>query len=346
MKKITIITIALLIGLALLGCGMNVPDEITSDPSINELKSIEIGGIAQWIHIKGDDESKPLLLVLHGGPGFSMMPMIGQMNKALEEEFIVVNWDQRGSGKSYDPNIPIDSMTLDQFVLDANELTNYLRKAFNKDKIYILGHSFGSLMGMKLIEEYPENYCGYFGTGQMIDFISNEQLGYDFALAKAEETDNGEVIEILKSVGRPDSQGNYMLEDGYEETSKYIEYYGGALYEKDSIDPIYDLIFDSAIYENDEQNLLDGYEFSQLIFDDEAVRTINLQEDIRVVEVPVYFLQGRHDYDTPSELVQSYFEILEAPKKELIWFEQSAHFPFYEEADKFSETIIEVVKCK
>ncbi len=303
MKKITIITIALLIGVALLGCGMNVQDEITSDSSINELKSIEIGGIDQWIHIKGDDESKPLLLVLHGGPGFSMMPMIGQMNKGLEAEFVVVNWDQRGSGKSYDPNVPIDSMTLNQFVLDANEITNYLRKAFKKDKIYILGHSFGLLMGMKLIQAYPENYCGYFGTGQMIDFINNEQLGYDFALANAEENANHEAIEILKLVGRPDSEGNYVLENGYEETSKYIEYYGGTLYEKDSIDPVYELIFNSAIYENDEENLLDGYEFSQLIFNDETVRTINLQDDVTSVDVPVYFLQGRHDYDTPSELV-------------------------------------------
>lgn len=316
---------------------------LLNNHSINKLEMLEIGGISQWIHIKGKDINNPILLVLHGGPGFAMMPLLGQINSDLEDSFTVVNWDQRGSGKSYSPNIPTESMSLDQFVLDAEELTHYLKETFNQDKIYILGHSFGSVIAMKLIKEYPENYAGYFATGQVVDFVINEQHSYDFALEQSIEDKNTVAIKALNAVGRPDAQGNYILETGYEETSKYIEYYGGDLYGENSIDPIYDLIFDSNIYKEDEQKLLEGYEFSQLLFDDENVRDINLMKDIKKVEVAVYFLLGRYDFDTPSKLAQAYYDVLEAPYKELIWFDQSAHFPFYEEADKFNEVLIDRV---
>jgi pimeloyl-ACP methyl ester carboxylesterase len=334
LKRLVVFIIILLSTMGLLACGSN---------SIDETRKVKIQGIDQWIHIKANDLEKPVLLVLHGGPGFSMMPLIGQVNPDLADEFILVNWDQRGAGKSYNPDIPAETMTLNQFVLDANELTHYLKDEFNKEKIYLLGHSFGSLLGMKLLETYPENYCGYFGTGQMVDFIHNEQLSYDFALEMAIENEDTEILDLLETVGRPDDEGDYLLDTGYEVTSDLVEYYGGDLYGQNTIAPIYTLIFESAIYENDEENILEGYEFSQLIFEDETVRCVNLIKDIAKVDVPVYFLMGKNDYDTPSKLVEEYFQVLEAPQKELIWFDQSAHFPFFEEADKFSDTVIRLV---
>lgn len=310
---------------------------------VDSLEKIEIGGIEQWIYMTSNDTSKPVLLFLHGGPGYTMLPILHQYNRELEDHFVVVNWDQRGAGLSYSDDIPDDSMTLKQFVSDLHELTDYLKKRFNKKKIFIVGHSFGTLVGIKAISEYPEDYWAFASVGQFVNFAENEQFSYDFALKSAQQDNNSKAIKQLKSVGRPNENGRYYDDSGYEITLRWMEYYGGDIYGETSTEKLEDEIAHSDLYKGNSKKIENGYEFSDLLFEDEEVLNVNLKEQIKSINVPIYFLQGRHDNDTPSKLVEEYFNILSAPKKELIWFEKSAHFPFYEEPDEFSKALIEKV---
>lgn len=310
------------------------------------LEQIELGGVDQWILTHGNHPENPVLLVLHGGPGYAMMPLLHDYNVELEEHFTVVNWDQRGAGKSYSPDIPEESMTLEQFVSDARELTELLQSRHDKEKIYLLGHSFGTVLGMLLIDRYPEHYWGFVGVGQVVDVIENEQLSYDFALSQATAAGNQEAIDQLREVGRPDDDGQYRDASGYEVTMEWVGYYGGDVYGETSTAEIEAAILSSEVYAEDQEKVQMGWEFSQTLFSDEDLWYLDFRELITRVDVPVFFFMGRHDYDTPYALVEEYFALLEAPVKELIWFEEVAHFPFYEDPAGFNAAMIDVVLAR
>lgn len=335
-----IIFLVMLLNLLLIG-GCSSPAEPGVSESIDSLEKITLGGVDQWILLQGDDISNPVMLVLHGGPGYAMMPLLHETNRDLEDYFTVVNWDQRGTGKSYSSSLSPDSMTLGQLVSDAHELTGKLKTRFDQEKIYLRGHSFGTILGILLIAEYPDDYLGFVGIGQVVDVIENEQLGYDFALREAESDGNTPAINELKQVGRPDDEGQYLDDSGYELTIGWVEYYGGDLYGKTDTGEIDDIIENSQVYAGDSEKIEEGWEFSQVLFLDSELWYLDFREKVKKVLVPVYFFTGRHDFDTPSELVEEYYDVLDAPVKEIVWFENSAHFPFYEESERFNRTIVE-----
>lgn len=333
----------------LFGCdksyGTNTKVErVVSENNIDALEQITLGGVEQWVSIQSEDISNPILLVLHGGPGFAMMPLFHERNRELEDHFTVVNWDQRGAGMSYSGNIPTESMTLSQFLSDAHELTEYLKTRFTRNKIFILGHSSGTIIGTFLIHYYPEDYYAYGGVGQVVNVIENEQLSYDFALEQAYIDNNIVAIAELLSIGRPNENGEYKDESGYDITIMWVSYYGGEIYGKRNSEEIEMKILNSKPYVNQSNKITTGWDFSQILFNDNAIWSFDFRTSVNQVDVPVYFFTGRHDYDTPFSLVEQYYDVLSAPKKEIIWFENSAHFPFYEEPQKFNRMIIEKFK--
>ncbi len=215
---------------------------------IGGLTEVTLGGIEQTILIQSNDFSKPILLILHGGPGYAMLPLLHINNQKLEDHFIIVNWDQRGAGRSYFPNIPKESMTLSQFLSDAYELTKYLKMRFDRKKLFIMGHSFGTILGLHLLKEHPDDYFAFFGVGQVVDVIENEQLSYDFALRSATKDNNKTAISELKHIGRPNGQGEYIDASGYEITMKWMSNYGGDLYRKKDSGEIEEILLNSKIY--------------------------------------------------------------------------------------------------
>ena len=144
--------------------------------SITSLEKITLGGIKQTILIRGHDTKSPILLFLHGGPGFPEMDIAYKFQRKLEEHFIVVNWDQRGAGKSFSKKIPRESMTIEQFISDAHELIRFLRERFDKEKIYLVGHSWGTTLGLLLTQRYPELFFAYVGIGQVVNALESEQI--------------------------------------------------------------------------------------------------------------------------------------------------------------------------
>ncbi len=315
---------------------------IDTPEGIQSLEQVTLGGVEQWISIRGHDRNNPVLLFLHGGPGSPETPVVRHFNSALEEYFVVVNWDQRGAGKSYNPDIPVESMTIEQFVSDTLELTHLLRKRFNQEKIYLMGHSWGTIIGTPAVQQQPELYHAFIGVGQAVSFKEGEKISYNFTLDEAYRLGDEKAIQQLEEIGPPPYLGDDFLNRiGVQRT--WLQKFGGVDYTERNptrADIKYVWLFLTAPEYSlrDTVNMLQGGQFSIRALWEE-LHQFNFLEEIPRLEVPVYFLMGRHDYITVFELVEEYYEMLEAPHKELIWFDNSAHSPIFEEPERFVEVV-------
>ena len=171
--------------------------------SVAEAKYIRLGGVDQWVMIRGENVANPLLIILHGGPGMSEMGFFRHYNATLERYFTIVHWDQRGTGKSFDRDIPRYSMTLDQFVADLDDLVDIVRRRFGKEKVAILGHSWGSALGAIYAARFPAKVSVYVGAAQIGDSAAGESLSYDYGLAEAERRHDDKALQKLRAIGPP-----------------------------------------------------------------------------------------------------------------------------------------------
>ncbi|MCH7732242.1 MAG: alpha/beta hydrolase [Candidatus Marinimicrobia bacterium] len=319
---------------------------ITPD-GINSLEKITLGGIDQWVLIRGWSKSNPVLLFLHGGPGaplFTYAREIGVKAK-LEQHFVMVYWEQRGTGKSFSPNIPEESMTIEQFISDTHELVELLRYRFKAPKIFLVGRSWGSIIGIFTAKRHPELFYAYVGIGQIVNSLENDKISYQFTLETAARLGNEKALKDLEEIGPPpyDYKKLIIQRKWLTEFSKII------MAEKTGKDyPISNSRI--KLLSTPEYSLIDilkmginPYFSIKHLWDDEYYR-INLFEQVPQMELPVYFLAGRYDYFTPSEIVEHYYQKLIAPKgKHFIWFENSGHEPEFEETEKFYDIMVNKV---
>jgi pimeloyl-ACP methyl ester carboxylesterase len=330
--------------------------------SISSIEKITLGGVDQWILLRGQDMTKPVVLYLHGGPGGALMPLVRHYTGDLEKNCVMVVWDQRGAGKSYSKKIPRDSMTISQFVSDTHELVAYLKKRFNKDRIYLIGHSWGSLLGMRVIQRYPDDFYAFVGVGQVVDNKENERLSWEYTYKQAKKHNNAEAIKELEEVGPPiegyyktDHEGDLFTGKGLWQQRKWLLKYGGIIYldsdDYDTNQKKIDKMIRKAIVRtlfSGEWTLADvigarsGKKFSIETMWPEMRKT-NFFLEVPKVDIPVYFFIGRSDYNTPFEIVERYYEKLQAPKKEIVWFEKSGHQLITEESDKFVTEMLKVI---
>ena len=306
---------------------------------IAELKPVELNGYPQWLLIRGQDVSRPLLLYLHGGPGESNMWTAHYAMKELEKYFVCVNWDQRGAGRSFRPGPPPESMTIDQFVQDTIALIDLLRARFGQQKILLLGHSWGSVLAMKVAAARPDLLYAVIGMGQMVDGKRGEDLSYRYVLERAHAEHNRKVIRVLELLGGSDTFGK----DGKFVQRRWLMHYGGFLH------AIGTRGFLSILLNAPEYSIGDcisnlsmrDMKFSCRWLGDE-IMGVNLLQEIPELSVPVVFFAGSYDYTTPFVLVEQFYASLKAPSKKLIWFEHSAHNPDIEEPDRFQRELIAI----
>jgi pimeloyl-ACP methyl ester carboxylesterase len=171
--------------------------------SIAEIRYLRLGGVDQWVMIRGESPENPLLILLHGGPGFPEMRLFRSFNAPLEKDFTVVYWEQRGTDKSFGRNIPKSSMTVEQFIADLDELVEAMRKRFGKKKVAIYGHSWGSALGVLYAARFPQKVTAYFGAGQIGNWPASEAICYEFTLAEAERRGNRKALRELGAIGPP-----------------------------------------------------------------------------------------------------------------------------------------------
>ena len=344
--------IILLIALALVSPGKTekIVDEDGNEipNSIAEMAYVEIEGVEQWILMRGKSVDNPVLLVLHGGPGSPEAPLVRYYNQELENHFVVVNWDQRGAGKSRD--VPDDSISVDQIIADTHELTQYLKTRFGQEKIYLLGHSWGSMLGVRVAALYPEDYYAYVGIGQVADQAASELESYQFVLQRARETNNEQAIRQLETLGAPVG-GMYgenitSTMDGILVQRGWVMEFGGTAHNLGRKDM--GSFFITPLFLFREYTIADKLAFFGEIFRSQSrmwpdIVGFNLTEELTQLEVPIYILQGVDDYQTTFAEAQRYFEAIDAPQKKFVVFEKSAHLIPFEEVDKFHAVMIEQV---
>jgi len=315
--------------------GNALPDSVAS------LEKIELGGVKQSILIRGKDRSNPVVLFLHGGPGYPQIAYARRYLSGLENDFVVVNWDQRGAGKSYHWNLTQDDMKIDTLIEDTRELTEYLKEKFQQPKIYLVGHSSGSMLATWTVQKYPELYYAYIGVGQVADSPLGELVSYQSVLKEAKRRNHVEAVRELEAIGAPPYR--IPREDATLER-KWVMAFGGSERGSDTYAAMIEGILLAPEYSwSDGIRLALGDSFSRHAILPQT-KDVKLADTVPELEVPVIFCMGRHDWMTPSAVAYSYYEKLKAPEKQFIWFEQSAHFPHFEEPEKFHEVLLELRK--
>jgi pimeloyl-ACP methyl ester carboxylesterase len=282
--------------------------------SIASLEKVKLNGSEQWITIRGQDIHKPILLNLGmggpGGGGFATRSLF----EPLEKDFVVVSWDEPGTGKSYNA-VPFSALNKQRFVEDAHALTLYLRERFGQDKIYVYGVSWTSILGIWLVQEYPDLYYAYIGNGQMVNIIEDDVKGYELALKFSVERGDKKMVEILQHNGPPPYRGEEML-------GKYVAYLD--VLNDYMKSPRYTLIVPIIPFIAPEYGLVDKVNHTRgLVQSFEVVypqlQDVDFKTQAAKLDVPVYIFAGRNDVNAMSSLVEEYINLLEAPHKELIW---------------------------
>lgn len=311
--------------------------------NINEYFAKEINGAYQWISISGD-ETKPVLLLLHGGPGTPSMNLYRKWNKPLLDDFLLVTWDQRGTGRSNTKELDRSTLTLNQLIEDTHTLTQYLKERFNQSSIYIMGHSFGATLALKTISMYPDDYCAYFGISQFVNAAENESSCYRWVKSEAQKRNDIKAMKILQQTGEP-IDGFYKA--GLKSTIKVKQlvgkYKGDSRGKSSTLTVLLNLLVCREYAGIHLGRTLSGINLSLNTLGND-LKGIDFPSEVKELKVPVYFFSGDYDQLTPQHLLRDYFKELKAPHKELFIFSESAHSPLWEEKEKFHKIVHEIMK--
>ena len=314
------------------------PDGEVLSGSIAEVAYRRLGGLDQWVMIRGESVANPPLILLHGGPGWSETGFFRRFNASLEKDFTAVYWDQRGAGKSFDRAIPESSMTVEQFISDLDELVGAVCERLGADKVAIFGHSWGSVLGVLYAARFPEKVAAYVGSGQIGDWAAAESASYEFALSEAQRRDNRRAVRRLEAIGRPP----YSADAVFTERMWIARCEGW-------MKPRAAWKMGRAVLGSRESSISElpgamrGFRWTMNAMWPE-VSQLNLIELAPALQMPVFFLLGREDHFVPPETSMAYFDALSAPSKKLVWFEHSGHEPFVDEPAKFNTAMAELVR--
>ena len=305
--------------------------------SISEKTFLTIGGILQGMIIQSKNIHNPVLLYIHGGiPDYFLTK---KYSTGLEDYFTVVWWEQRGSGLSYNANIPPESMTLQQMIADTRELTNYLRKRFGQDKIYLMGRSGGTFIGVHVAAQSPELYHAYIGIAQMSDQLKSERMAYDYMLKKYRDAGNKKMVKKLEASPVTD-----VIPYGYLKLRDEAMHTIGVGTTRDMTSIITGIFIPSLICRDytltEKANMWRGKAQSGVHPLWDTILATDLSKQVPELKIPVYFFHGIYDYTVSYSLAKDYFEKLKAPLKGFYTFEKSAHSPIFEEPDGVKKIIL------
>jgi pimeloyl-ACP methyl ester carboxylesterase len=309
---------------------------------LDEAQYVRIGGIDQWIQIRGQDRNNPVVLCLHGGPGGTWIPLTA-LFVPWEEQFTLVQWDQRGTGKSLKKSgaSVAGTMSVERMAQDGIEVSEFLRSHLHKDRIILLGHSWGSLLGIHMAKERPDLFYAYVGTGQVSDMPRSLLLGYAYLLDRARAANNREAIKELEGIGPPpyDSMAKAIVH------FKWDEVYQTDLDRAALSSPIGSLTSPAPDYSLwDEYNRIRG--FAQV--PPWRVYQEMLSADLPSLgvefKIPIYFFQGAEDHLTATALAREYFEKINAPHKEMVLLENAGHFAVWSKSGEFLKELVARVR--
>lgn len=316
-----------------------------SMPTAVDLKvDFELGGARQIVAIRGTDAANPLILFVHGGPASTELPIAWTYQRPWEDFFTVVQWDQRGAGLSFPLNEPEalgPTLKFERYCDDAIELIELLCARYEKQKVIIVGHSWGSAIGLAVAIKRPDLIHAYVGVAQVIDFLKNEREGYAWTLSEAARTDNADALSELNAISPYPQEHSLDLEKTKVER-KWVRSFGGfAAYRDDTNFHSHSFLLSPAHSLADGQAIGAGFSFTMpRMWPQLAAISFS---GVKHIEVPVLLFLGRHDRVSSSHIAEQWLADLDAPLKELVWFERSAHLPMFEEPGKFLAALVERV---
>jgi pimeloyl-ACP methyl ester carboxylesterase len=310
------------------GDGAPAPD------SVAELATIPVGGHEQSLMIRGHDRQAPVLLFLEGGPGGTALGAMRASGGGLEEDFVVAVWDQRGTGKSLPALEPTSTMTVEQMVDDTLEVTDYLRDRFDQEKIYLVGSSWGTTLGVLAAQRAPERYHAYVGAGQMVDQQETDQRMYAETLDWAQRSGDTDFAQRLRDNGPPPYTDMLAYPDALSTNPEYRDFPHGGDYNPASAYPVSLFVPEYTLTE--QVRAMGG------IIDTFAVlypqlQDIDFRRDVPELDVPVFVVEGAYESPGRSDLAVEWLGAVEAPEKELVVFAYSGHTPHLDEPSAFHE---------
>ncbi len=316
-------------------------------PGIDQMELVEIGGIQQALYFRGEDTANPAILFLHGGPGSPEIPFLHTFQYDWEKDFTVVHWDQRNAGKTYyanDPEAVLPTVTAERVLADAHEVTAYIQQKLGADKIIVMGHSWGSVLGTMLVQTYPDDYSAYIGVGQIVNMKDNERLGYETVLAAAREAGNQSDVDALEALAPyPVESYDESFNNAIIKVREYQIKYGLATgMDLETVLPAlaspyysfgdltYFLTVDALKYQGD---------LMRFLMDDYDARNYGLEYSL-----PVYYIMGENDFQTPYPLAKAYFEEIIAAEKRFFSVPDAGHFTMMDNTAEFTRVLLEEIR--
>lgn len=298
------------------------------------LEPVRIGGMTQWLLIRGQDRSAPVLLWLHGGPGAAQMPLAHATTRALERDFVVVHWDQRGAGKSNPRGFDPATMTLERFLQDAHAVTRHLQDSLATERIIVLGHSWGTMLGARLVSRWPEDYAGYIGVGQQVSTARGVAVALDRLAPQIRAGGNASDLRWLDTA----TPAALQEHAAYVAMMQRLDRYGGGM--NVPTRRLAAMLIRAPEYSaGDLWRWLDGANRgSGPMWPDYRAR--DLMAEVPVMPVPMLLISGARDLNTPVELAAEWFDGVEAPRgKRHEVFDASGHAPFLTEPARFAAAV-------
>ena len=308
--------------------------------SVAELTTVNTGGHDLGLMIRGTSTDNPVLLFLAGGPGGSELGAMRRHLSALEESFTVATWEQRGAGTSYHELDPTQTVSLDGYVSDTIAVTDYLRERFSQDKIYLVGQSWGTTLGVMAVQQRPDLYRAFVGTGQMVSQLASDRIFYEDTLAWAETTGNEALVDQLKAAGPPPYEAMFPYETALSHEQDVYPYdhtgnsEGSGQMSENLLVSEYALI--------DQVHILGAFmdTFAALY---PQLQDVDFRRTATEFEVPMFFVQGAHEADGRAQPFADWYPMIEAPIKDTVVFDTSGHRPLWEQPDEFVDYMVGTV---
>lgn len=318
---------------------------IEAPGSVQETYKTRVGGIDQWINIRGQDRDSPVILFVHGGPASPAMPTAWQFQRPIEEYFTVVHYDQRGAGKTLletDPETIGDTIHIPHYVDDAIEVAEHVRERLGKDKLILVGHSWGTIVAMNAALERPELFHAYVGIGQVINTRLNEKLSFEHGLRQAKAEGNEAAIREMEAIA-PYPGDQPITRERIVAARKWAQHYGGMTAYRAESPYYFRGPWLSPEYDTDDVRAIDAgsrFTLGRILPEFLAVDFTGVES----FPIPVVMFMGRHDYTTPSVPTAAWIAKVEAPCKAGVWFEHSSHMIPWEEPGKTLVSLLETVR--
>jgi pimeloyl-ACP methyl ester carboxylesterase len=299
---------------------------------------VSINGINQYLFHSGTKYDNPVMLFLHGGPGSAESLFAHAFQEKWEDIFTVVHWDQRGSGKTLTKN-PDKYPTIDLMIKDLFEIIQYLKRKYNKQKIIILGHSWGSVLGSTFIKQYPEEVAYYIGVGQVVGFLENERVGYEKVKELIIEANDKKTLKKLEAIGAyPGDKYDSKFMGKCSKIRRIQGKYNLAV----KIDfSIFITAFKSPIFKfSDLMALIKGFKANEKVL--EFLGSFDLRAEPAEYKVPIYYILGTNDWQTPYVIAQKYFNGINAPYKSFYLIPNAGHMTMLDQSQLFFEALLEI----